>query len=1670
MSEMSQNQISIVDESNDDDDCIHHQSIISNQFQICEEILQKTNHDDDDQRSSSLIDPSLIYFSTNNNHHRSAMSFAAADTTNEYWTKCLNQCDDINQPYYHHHRFKMRSSFSSNFLYYYLASIIFIIMTTTSTRLKVEAQITHHQYFKITPQTEVNVIEGSTVVLQCVVGNQRGPVQWAKDGFVLGYDRNIPGFPRYSMVGDASLGIHNLRIMDARNEDNGEFQCQVGPGGKNYAPIRATSKVTVLIPPTSIEIVTPLKGKSLTKNSSNVELREGGSVTIECLVTGGKPPAQIKWFRKNVELRPEMGTNPETTTVTTTLVDSNSIQEIESVVYTSKSKITVSGNAEDNGVPYKCEAVHPALTNSRPMRRTISLSVLYPPGEPEITGYTEGQNLKVGDTLKLDCRARGGNPLAQLVWFRNDEQIDFSYTTVAEKYSVNVMQFNVEARDNNAVYRCVSSSPIMERSISKEIKLQVYFGPSKLSITSVKDVKAGDVVSVSCRTEPSNPAAQISWVVDGRPIIHNSTVESAKGGGFITTANITITITNQDRNMKMLSCYAVNDKISETIVESSVLNVLYPPESIHIFGYDEQKALQYETVQRLTCTCNGGNPICTPKWFKADKELNEGTQISVNGNTVTNELVFRVDPSDNGAMYKCMGENSASLTPIKAITTLTVHFPPNKVSIKLTPKQPIAGTQLEILCETGSSNPQSMITWWRDGFMLTGHQDGIHDGLFGGKITRNILRLNVSSQDDGTVITCQAKNQVLQQSVHDATTLNIQYPPEFLNPPLTQFDVIEGQSESFNQTARGNPSAITYKWKREDDSEISDNTGHRIVSDGPILNMTNAQKSDSGIYKIYATNDLATSESSIRVNIQYPAIIKKTTEMVLVDEYHNAHLECFIDANPINEHVIQWIRRKNDSDYGSSSINVHHHHNVPLLTSSSSSSSFDDIASSSTNRMHSEVELLSEESQPFADGAKLKSSLLIINATLRDSGSIFECLANNGIGKEVKSSIILLVLHKPIIDRSPSISKSASESGSSAKLICRAQGTPNVTFTWKREGSVLESYDSSSDSSSSSSNYRSSSKSSSKSSVEKPATKYVIEETKKLDLISYQSVLIINDVTSNDYGPYECIARNDLGFDAMAIALNRTSRPDSPRSLRVVNVTSGSVMLRWMPGFDGGLPQTFRIRYRPLDSSSTGGQNMDDITTTGYMYRDVYPPNATTIIVGGLRDNTEYIFSVMATNEKGDSDYSADIVKASTLKESGITETEKIISKVLAETGFDIPRLFVIICVVCFALLLFNFVVVFYLRARKRRKRYEEESDGYSGGTDSKTTTSSKTTIELYDSNGTNGTIKPSTISNLNHHHHHHHHLNNNHIGHSHMNGVKNGNGIITETSLSGGGSPAPGEDELISQKSDDRFSGQTEYEMEISANSIMALDDPNFGANLLQPHPHHLHLSGAGIHITGNGPLGGGGSDIAPAAFYNAIAAEEDYLNALQQHHQAVQAAMAVNTHHHANNNGTATLITANGPIGTIQTSQGPMQIQLNSSDLTAGYGTIGGGHPHHIDHTMANTATTTYHLVGPDGTLISSSNSPPSSTTVISPSNGPIGAGGGGGLIPPLPPLRSIMPQGPSSTSSVSTLQQQQQQPPPLPSSSSIAATATSGGSMTTFLPAITEEPPITPIGHLV
>ena len=59
---------------------------------------------------------------------------------------------------------------------------------------------------------DLQVLEGSEALLRCEVGNVAGAVQWTKDGFALGFSAVIPGYPRYSVLGDRNQGVYNLKI------------------------------------------------------------------------------------------------------------------------------------------------------------------------------------------------------------------------------------------------------------------------------------------------------------------------------------------------------------------------------------------------------------------------------------------------------------------------------------------------------------------------------------------------------------------------------------------------------------------------------------------------------------------------------------------------------------------------------------------------------------------------------------------------------------------------------------------------------------------------------------------------------------------------------------------------------------------------------------------------------------------------------------------------------------------------------------------------------------------------------------------------------------------------------------------------------------------------------------------------------------------------------------------------------------------------------------------------------------------------------------------------------------------------------------------------------------------------------------------------------------------
>lgn len=94
------------------------------------------------------------------------------------------------------------------------------------------------------------------------------------------------------------------------------------------------------------------------------------------------------------------------------------------------------------------------------------------PGAPRIDGYTEGDTIRENQSVSLTCVSRGGNPLAELIWFKNDVRIDSSYMTVGRE-SRNELTFQANTRDDLARFRCEATNIMSPKAKIADVVLTV---------------------------------------------------------------------------------------------------------------------------------------------------------------------------------------------------------------------------------------------------------------------------------------------------------------------------------------------------------------------------------------------------------------------------------------------------------------------------------------------------------------------------------------------------------------------------------------------------------------------------------------------------------------------------------------------------------------------------------------------------------------------------------------------------------------------------------------------------------------------------------------------------------------------------------------------------------------------------------------------------------------------------------------------------------------------------------------------------------------------------------------------------------------------------------------------------------------------------------------------
>ncbi|XP_068250646.1 kin of IRRE-like protein 2 [Palaemon carinicauda] len=259
------------------------------------------------------------------------------------------------------------------------------------------------QKFTVSPES-VEVNEGDDVFLSCVVQNQQGNVQWTKDGFALGFERDVQGYPRYLYSGDSSKGEHHLVIHGITLEDDGEYQCQVGPTAKTSA-LWASANVTVLVSPSSISILGGIVGELVVAVA-------GKQLRLQCLVKEARPAPSVAWYRNGIMLDQNMHTE-------------RAEPSTQFKRWNVRSRVTLTPKPDDDGQQFSCRALHPSLMNSpTSLVASVVLSVLHPPEAPIISGYSTGDILKEGQEVTLTCRCQGGNPRPRMAWYKNGKLLN----------------------------------------------------------------------------------------------------------------------------------------------------------------------------------------------------------------------------------------------------------------------------------------------------------------------------------------------------------------------------------------------------------------------------------------------------------------------------------------------------------------------------------------------------------------------------------------------------------------------------------------------------------------------------------------------------------------------------------------------------------------------------------------------------------------------------------------------------------------------------------------------------------------------------------------------------------------------------------------------------------------------------------------------------------------------------------------------------------------------------------------------------------------------------------------------------------------------------------------------------------------------------------------------
>ncbi|XP_045127165.1 hemicentin-1-like [Portunus trituberculatus] len=493
----------------------------------------------------------------------------------------------------------------------------------------------------------------------------------------------------------------------------------------------------------------------------------------------------------------------------------------------------------------------------------VNLTVVESPSSVEVVdgrgGHARGGVLGPyleDSPLSLTCIAKGGSPLPNVTWWREDRLLSEKWHLKAPNQVENELWVEKLTREwINTSLTCVAANTHLANPVSVTVKVDMYLLPTSVIVINPGPAREGEKMRLLCTSTGSRPSANLTWTVRG---VTRSAQKENMVYGKMTSSTLITNLTREDHNTTV-TCSATNPAApDQPLANSTSLIVHYPPTVNASLG----RSLRPELLKEgddvyFTCSVAANPPATSITWYHKGTPLvqNVSGGIILSGNSLVLQGVGR----QQVGRYTCSAINplsSATSSPV----TLRIKYKPVCRTSPTT--YFIYDKPINVTCSVSSYPPVKAIQWqWNSSndvlsTVITGEEEDDDEDDEEPRVWAQLTVEPTQSREDRT-LTCWAVNEMGKQTTPCGFSVKVAQTPL----PLSSCRLANITASSLSLTCqRPDVDAVGTTHYRAEVYFENRTLFANVTSERPNFNVSSLDAGTSYQIKVYVTHGPVTSQ------------------------------------------------------------------------------------------------------------------------------------------------------------------------------------------------------------------------------------------------------------------------------------------------------------------------------------------------------------------------------------------------------------------------------------------------------------------------------------------------------------------------------------------------------------------------------------------------------------------------------------------------------------------------------------------------------------------------------------------------------------------------------------------------------------------------------------------